>query len=131
MKNVEFNQIINDINNQINDCKSALSIYIANNCNIDKISIGDANTMITNCRKCQSKMDVFISSDIYHIIGMGNMNAAQMSQFIKITKTLMTYRSRIKYFATMNTIQTHAKSSKAKYKLQSGIILNTNFREDI
>ena len=49
-------------------------------------------------------MDKFVTSDLYHLIGMADLNAAQTAKIIKLTKTLLKYRSDIKFFACQNKI---------------------------
>ena len=61
-------------------------------------------------------------SDLYHIIGMANLNAAQTSKIIKLTKTLLQYRSDVKFFANQNTIAV-PKRKDSKYKTSSGVEL--------
>ena len=67
-------------------------------------------------------MDKFVKSDLYHLIGMADLNAAQTAKIIKLTKTLLKYRSEIKFFACQNKIPIPQRKASS-YKLSSGIRL--------
>lgn len=123
MKNSEYQAIVDCINDQIEECKKALSEY--NTClrDFSKMTMENINTTIVTCRKLQQFMDRFAQGDLYHIIGMGNLNAAQTSHIVKLTKTLFEYRSDVKFFAYQNTIKIPERKEKAIYKLSSGISL--------
>ena len=122
MKNSDYEIIIKNIVNQINQCELALSQYHTCSHDFNKMSIEHINTTITSCRKMQSSMDKFVQNDLYHLIGMANLSAAQMAKIIKLTKTLLKYRSDIKFFSSQNTISV-PKRKESNYKLSSGVEL--------
>lgn len=121
MKNSEYQTIVGCINNQIEECEKALSEYKRVR-DFNKMTMENINTTIISCRKVQQFMDKFVQSDLYHIIGMANLNAAQTSKIIKLTKTLLQYRSDVKFFASQNTIAV-PKRKDSKYKTFSGVEL--------
>lgn len=123
MKNSEYQAIVGCINNQIEECEKALSEY--NTClrDFNKMTMENINTTIISCRKVQQFMDKFVQSDLYHIIGMANLNAAQTSHIMKQTKTLLKYRSDVKFFAYQNTIKAPERKENTIYKLSSGVKL--------
>ena len=122
MKNSEYQAIVSNISEQINNCESALAQYYSCSQDFSKMSIVNINETISSCRKAQGDMDQMVMSDLYHIIGMANLNAAQTSKIIKLTKTLLQYRSDVKFFANQNTIAV-PKRKDSKYKTSSGVEL--------
>ena len=122
MKNSEYQAIVSNISEQINNCESALAQYYSCLQDFSKMSIVNINETISSCRKAQGDMDKMVMSDLYHIIGMANLNAAQTSKIIKLTKTLLQYRSDVKFFANQNTIAV-PKRKDSKYKTSSGVEL--------
>lgn len=123
MKPAEYQVIIENISEQISRCESALFKYNLNLQDINKMTVEDINTTILSCRKMQQSMDKFVRDDLYHIIGMANLNAAQTSRIIKLTKELLEYRSDIKYFAGQSIIPASIRKKASVYKLSSGIKL--------
>lgn len=123
MKHAEYQGIIENISEQISQCESALFKYNLNLQDINKMTVEDINTTISSCRKIHQSMDKFVRDDLYHIIGMANLNAAQTSRIIKFTKELLKYRSDIKYFAGQSTIPVSIRKKESVYKLSSGIKL--------
>lgn len=123
MKHSEYQSIIENISEQISQCESALSKYNLNLQDINKMTVEDINTTISSCRKMHQSMDKFVRDDLYHIIGMANLNAAQTSRIIKLTKELLKYRSDIKHFAGQSTIPVSTGKKESVYKLSSGVKL--------
>lgn len=123
MKHSEYQSIIENISEQISQCESALFKYNLNLQDINKMTVEDINTTILSCRKMHQSMDKFVRDDLYHIIGMANLNAAQTSRIIKLTKELLKYRSDIKYFAGQSTIPVSIGKKESVYKLSSGVKL--------
>lgn len=123
MKHSEYQSIIENISEQISQCESALFKYNLNLQDINKMTVEDINTTISLCRKIHQSMDKFVRDDLYHIIGMANLNAAQTSRIIKLTKELLEYRSDIKHFAGQSTIPVSKGKKESVYKLSSGVKL--------
>ena len=123
MKLADYQVIIKKISEQISQCESALLKYNLNLQDINKMTVEDINTTISSCRKMQQSMDKFVRDDLYHIIGMANLNAAQTSRIIKLTKELLEYRSDIKYFAGQSKIPVSIRKKESVYKLSSGVKL--------
>ena len=122
MKNSDYQLIVKSLANQINQCESALSCYNLCSQDISKMMIEQINSTISSCREAQGEMDKFVTSDLYHLIGMADLSAAQTAKIIKLTKTLLEYRSDIKFFANQNKIQVPQRKTSS-YKLYSGIKL--------
>ena len=122
MKNSDYQLIVKNLANQINQCESALTQYNLCSQDVSKMVIEQINSTISSCREAQGEMDKFVTSDLYHLIGMADLSAAQTAKIIKLTKTLLKYRSDIKFFASQNKIQVPQKKTSS-YKLSSGIKL--------
>lgn len=122
MKNSDYQLIVKNLANQINQCESALIQYNLCSQDVSKMVIEQINSTISSCREAQGEMDKFVTSDLYYLIGMADLSAAQTAKIIKLTKTLLKYRSDIKFFASQNKIQVPQKKTSS-YKLSSGIKL--------
>ena len=122
MKNSNYQVIVQTLTNQINQCELALSWYNLSSQDISKMMIEQINLTIASCREAQGEMDKFVTSDLYHLIGMADLNTAQTAKIIKLTKTLLKYRSDIKFFAHQNKIPI-LQRKVSSYKLLSGITL--------
>ena len=123
MKHSEYQIIVENLSKQIEQCETALSKYNLNARDISKMTIKDLNESILSCRTALSEMDKFVKADLYHIIGMADLNAAQTSRIIKLTKELTSYRSDIKFVSGQDTILIPKKKKESTYKLSSGVKL--------
>lgn len=123
MKHSEYQIIVENLSKQIEQCETALSKYNLNARDISKMTIKDLNESILSCRTVLSEMDKFVKADLYHIIGMADLNAAQISCIIKLTKELTSYRSDIKFVSGQDTILIPKKKKESTYKLSSGVKL--------
>lgn len=123
MKHSEYQVIVENLSKQIEQCETALSKYNLNARDISKMTIKDLNESILSCRTALSEMDKFVKADLYHIIGMADLNAAQTSRIIKLTKELTSYRGDIKFVSGQDTILIPKKKKESTYKLSSGVKL--------
>lgn len=123
MKHSEYQIIVENLSKQIEQCETALSKYNLNARDISKMTIKDLNESILSCRTALSEMDKFVKADLYHIIGMADLNAAQTSRIIKLTKELTSHRSDIKFVSGQDTILIPKKKKESTYKLSSGVKL--------
>lgn len=123
MKHSEYQIIVENLSKQIEQCETALSKYNLNARDISKMTIKDLNESILSCRTALSEMDKFVKADLYHIIGMADLNAAQTSRIIKLTKELTSYRGDIQFVSGQDTILIPKKKKESTYKLSSGVKL--------
>lgn len=123
MKHSEYQIIVENLSQQIEQCETVLSKYNLNARDISKMTIKDLNESILSCRTAVSEMDKFVKADLYHLIGMADLNAAQTSHIIKLTKELVSHRGDIKFIAGQNTILIPKKKKESTYKLSSGVKL--------
>ena len=125
-----FHYILGAIEGMTKECEKILSEYYTNRGSFSNMSIRSFNVMVNDCRGIQKRMDIFCTRDLYHIIGMANLNAAQMSRIIKATKKLLKYRSDVKALASQNTIRKSIKrSEESKYRLSSGLELTKKMQQ--
>lgn len=68
----------------------------------ENLSVKEARDVIDKAKRVQSIQDQLLTADLYHIIGMGNLNAAQLSKFNKIIGKIGATRAYIKKVATTN-----------------------------
>lgn len=123
MKHSEYQIIVENISKQIEQCETVLLKYNLNARDISKMTIKDLNESILSCRTAVSEMDKFVKADLYHIIGMADLNAAQTSHIIKLTKELVSHRGDIKFIAGQSTISIPKKKKESAYNLSSGVKL--------
>lgn len=123
MKHSEYQIIVDNISKQIEQCETVLSKYNLNARDTSNMTIKDLNESILSCRTAVSEMDKFVKADLYHIIGMADLNAAQISHIIKLTKELVSHRGDIKFIAGQSTILIPKKKKESAYKLSSGVKL--------
>ena len=123
MKHSEYQIIVENLSKQIEQCEIVLSKYNLNARDTSKMTIKDLNESILSCRTAVSEMDKFVKDDLYHIIGMADLNAAQTSRIIKLTKELTSYRGDIKFVSGQDTILIPKKKKESAYKLSSGVKL--------
>ena len=64
-----------------------------------KLTIERVQHLQRFCKEEESVMNKFVQSDLYHLIGMGNLTAPQMMKLTYLTKDWLKYRSTIKTIA--------------------------------
>ena len=76
-------------------------------------------------------MDAIISTDLYHIIGMGELTVTQTNTFLKLIKEYMSFRLDIKTIASNLTVENiPGLPSQSEYKLArfGNIVLKSKCR---
>lgn len=66
---------------------------------LKKLTIERAQHLQQFCKQEESLMDKFVQSDLYHLIGMGNLTAPQMTKLTFLTRDWLAYRSTVKAIA--------------------------------
>lgn len=79
------------------------------------LTIERFNSAISEARALQSKCDKVVTTDLYHIIGMGNLSASQLSSFIKQVKQLSTYRHDLKWFSNSDKLSVRKYDNTSNY----------------
>lgn len=99
MQTEVFDKIMTGLNERITACQENLgSIHTTDD--IAELSIKDAVALRDFCMNEQAKMTKAVMVELYHIIGMGNLTAVQMTKFIQAIKTYLAFRSIIKAIAS-------------------------------
>ena len=81
-----------------------------------KWTIKEFQNNCNKARELQSKTDVILKTDCYHIIGMGNLSVSQSTKFVKRIKILGELRSKIKVLASIQDIVVPNVPKSAEYK---------------
>lgn len=114
MKKQTFADLTDRMNALLNECQSW---YDRTGSGRDAmlLTIKDFNSAISEARTLQSKCDKVVTSDLYHIIGMGNLSASQMSSFTKQIKRLSVYRHDLKWFSNSDKLSVRSYSNTSDY----------------
>ena len=97
MRSFEFNQITNLAKAKTRHLKELRDLYYAEGkFNFDKLTISELKDVLKEARELQSVTDKFLQTDLYHILGMGDLSASQASEIWKIVKDMTMYRSMLK-----------------------------------
>lgn len=89
MEHSEYQSVIENISEQINQCKSVLSKCFALDI-LDKMAVEDASS---SCRKALQSTDKFINNDLCPLIETTSLNDVQRSRIVELTKELLLYRT--------------------------------------
>lgn len=112
MKTAEFNKITQSLKTMLGNFK-----ILQNSCSVDgKVSLGHLTVDRLNylrglAMNLQSTSDRFLTADLYHLIGMGNLSASQAASLNKLVKELTSYRPLMKSLAGMPFIETQVKDT--------------------
>jgi DNA anti-recombination protein RmuC len=126
----DFNKIIGSISSLINDIRKVNKISEKID-SLISMSKGDYNNYFNHCSNLQSRSDKILKNDLYHIIGMGNLTSAQMSQVLSNIKTLTEIRHILKVTISKKSqvdiarhlVKEWGSVPNAKYQLECNIIL--------
>ena len=92
------------------------------------LTIGQLNDLSESARTLQSETDQFLKQDLYHIIGMGELSAAQSAILNKLVKDITSPRSIIKAVAALPKIPNKMSKTVATYKVSIvGLNLTNQF----
>lgn len=93
-------------------------------------TIAETNSFREQASALQSQMDKHIQIDLYHIIGMGNLNARQLSVYMKRVKEMTKYRPMIHTYTSIPAIKVPTVGKESKYTTAIGnidlTVKNTN-----
>lgn len=103
MKKEEFARLMEGLNSRVDSCKRYLDTVNTTE-DLAKLSIVAARSLRDWAREEQGKMDQVAKSELYHILGMGNLTVVQTMEFIAKVKTYLSFRS------TIRTIAAHLSS---------------------
>lgn len=66
---------------------------------LKKLTLEQAQNLLRFCRQEETTMTKFVQSDLYHLIGMGELTPPQMMKLTYLTKDWLQYRSTVKALA--------------------------------
>jgi hypothetical protein len=116
MKATQFKSITTVLNKYINkSAEIAKTCVVDNQITFDHLTIGQAKVLAEEARDLQSKTDIFLTAELYHIIGMGNLSASQTATLNKLVKDITMHRSVVKAIAGLPTLPAKI-SSVSDYK---------------
>lgn len=116
MRTSEFKGIKTILNKYISQSTSIAEACVVNDeITFDHLTIGQVKDLTEKARELQSKTDMFLKDELYHIIGMGNLSASQTATLNKLVKDITMHRSVVKAVAGLPTLPTKI-SSVSKYK---------------
>lgn len=111
-----FNEIITNVNKLIDNCEAVIGDITCSN-DIDNMSLKQLRTKSEDCKSLLSDMTKIVSSELYHLLGMGNLTVVQQSQFIARIQVLLAYRPDIQLIASLCIPSTPKIPTKNEYKL--------------
>lgn len=68
---------------------------------IDSLNITQYNACVNKGRSLVSKQDKILTTELYHILGMGNLTVGQQARFLKKIKSISSKRSIVKLIASL------------------------------
>ena len=98
MDKLNYDIIIGALDERISTCSDNFD-KIKTTEDISNLSISEAIRLRALARDEIDRMTTIAMVDLYHVIGMGNLTAVQLSEFIKKIKIYIKYRPIIKSFA--------------------------------
>ena len=98
MNKVEFSKIMAALEDHKSSCQKYLK-DIHTTEDLKALTLKQAAALQSFCRSEQAFMDKVCNSDIYHIIGLGNLTPPQMVQFTFALREWLTYRPVLKALA--------------------------------
>ena len=99
MNNKDFKRMINNINGLITSADK-LKTTVESKPELDDFSIKELKSMVSLARSLQGSQDKIFTQELYHVLGMADLSAAQSSAFCKKIKEFASYRHTIKYLCT-------------------------------
>jgi hypothetical protein len=125
MKASEFKGIKTILTKYINQSAEIAGLCVVDNeITFDHLTIGQAKNLAEQARDLQSKTDSFLQTELYHIIGMGNLSASQAATLSKLVKGITAHRSVVKVAAGIPTLPKKV-SATSTYKSKTfGFSLN-------
>lgn len=116
MNKTEFEKITTIVKKYISELEDIAVACTNNNIiTLDHLTIGQLSKLSSQARELQSKTDQFLKQDLYHVIGMGNLSAAQMATISKLVKETTEHRSLMKTLAALPELPKKV-STSSKYK---------------
>lgn len=124
MKTTEFKGIKTILTKYIKQSvELAGTCVVDNNINLDHLTIGQAKELTVKARELQSKVDLFLTGELYHIIGMGNLSASQSATLNKLVKGITKHRTVVKALASLPTLPNKVSATSTYKSTNFGLTL--------
>lgn len=123
-----FNHVIKAYSSILERCENLMKISSGG---FDDLTVREFRELITEAQDLQSKSDLILTNELYHLIGMGNLTAVQTSELCKIIKKIGNSRSYIKPIASYLLEKLPTVPDKSDYKCKvADIKLTSVFKEE-
>lgn len=116
MNKEDFTKIVSTLEDYSNRMKNVKELcYKEGKILLDDLTLKQLKQTIEESRNLISQTDQFLKSDLYHLIGMGNLTVTQLSILSKLTKDITKYRSINKVIACADFTLPKKVEKKAEY----------------
>lgn len=112
MLKCQFDKLLAQIDVLIQQCEEC---KISSSAEFDSLTVGELRARIAKAQEAQANMDKVLQTEFYHIIGMGNLSAAQEVQLCAKIREYTSYRSYIKVISAYALPVTPKIPTKADY----------------
>lgn len=133
MEKEKFNLIQNGLEKRINNCKT-LFTRIKTTEDLMHVTLEEASRIHDFAKKEESEMTRIVTTELYHLIGMGNLSPQQMMKFIYKIREYLQYRSNLQTLSTgLDSLSNLPKlPSSSKYRLRTlcDITLRSDFNDE-
>lgn len=97
MKDKLFENVFANYEQIANDCNQFVILFTDKSM-LNTIPFNELNAKLEQAKILQSKADLILTTELYHLLGMGNLNAAQTSKICKVVRSISFSRSYLKPF---------------------------------
>ena len=130
MEKTQFNSIIENYTYVLAECTEFINLFNGD-FDLDNLTIKAFKNLIDKARNIQKKTDKILGSELYHLIGMGNLTPTQTSKLCAIIKQISHARSYFKPIAGYILNKLPEVPDKSSYKCEvAGVKLNSLFTKD-
>ena len=127
MEKEKFNQIIRNYTKVVEECEEFINLFNGN-FDLRELKVKDLEVLIEKARALQGKTNSILQSELYHLIGMGNLTPTQLAQLCAIVKKISSSRSYFKPVACYVLNKLPEVPDKSNYKCNiAGVKLESVF----
>ena len=130
MKAELFSGIVDTLEAHLLQCRQHLT-GIESTDDLLQLTVAQAREVRAFCKEEEPKMTRLVQTDLYHIIGMGNLSPVQMMKFTYLVRDYLQYRSTIKtiaaYFDRISALPGLPVASTYTSRFFDNLTLCTNF----
>ena len=130
MEKTQFNSIIENYTKVAEEAESFIELFNGD-FDLNNLTIKDFKTLMEKARKLQSKTDKILKSELYHLIGMGNLTATQTQKLCAVIKRISASRSYFKPVSCYVLNKLPDVPDKSSYKCEiAGVKLDSIFTKE-